>query len=117
MLHPVAADNAFPKSHANAASFTNTPPLLLSLSLSLSFCWHVHQQQNLRYEQIKKAVNLSLTDKPLQKGAADKAQLVALSNTYGYFVAGMSDGMVKVLRDFVEASPRAWRAADAKLCD
>ncbi|KAF9573654.1 hypothetical protein EC968_008291 [Mortierella alpina] len=49
---------------------------------------------NLRYEQIKKAVNLSLTDKPLQKGAADKAQLFALSNTYGYFVAGISDGFV-----------------------
>ncbi|CAO3571958.1 unnamed protein product [Mortierella alpina] len=50
--------------------------------------------KNLRYEQIKKAVNLSLTDKPLQKGAADKAQLFALSNTYGYFVAGISDGFV-----------------------
>ncbi|KAF9939812.1 hypothetical protein BGZ67_008920 [Mortierella alpina] len=49
---------------------------------------------NLRYEQLKKAVNLSFTDKPLQKGAADKAQLFVLSNTYGYFVAGISDGFV-----------------------
>ncbi|KAF9959457.1 hypothetical protein BGZ72_009619 [Mortierella alpina] len=63
-------------------------------------------QRNLRYEQIKKAVNLSLTDKPLQKGAADKAQLFALSNTYGYFVAGISDGFVfdklSTLRDAFE---------------
>ncbi|KAF9192079.1 hypothetical protein BGZ51_006271 [Haplosporangium sp. Z 767] len=50
--------------------------------------------EDIVYEEIKASVRVKLRENKLPDGAAARANLFVVSNIYGYFVAGSSDGFI-----------------------
>ncbi|KAF9580952.1 hypothetical protein BGW38_002203, partial [Lunasporangiospora selenospora] len=65
---------------------------------------------DLHFEEISTSVQVKIGSKPLETSAIPNANLFVISNTYGYFIAGSSDGFVfdkleKLRKTFVNGSP------------
>ncbi|KAF9396441.1 hypothetical protein BGX21_009531, partial [Mortierella sp. AD011] len=72
-----------PRTSASMFCLSPIPHKLVELNL-----------RDLQYRELKAGVQLKLTDNPVAPGAAAAASLFVVSNTYGYFVAGSSDGFI-----------------------